>query len=149
RASADTVRAAFASARAHAVAEGRAYRFSVIMGSSNFRVAPDGSDYWGENGSPPQGDDALILEKAIEKGIRFANLDTGQAVGGDGDSVISPDRASSPSQYSTVATLLPDGTSDQDVSITLQAKGATPLVVRMRALTGVVTVRYPDGGNRR
>src|SRR5205823_247476 len=44
---ADMVRACWADARAHAMNEGQAYRFAVLPGQGNFRVAPDSPDYWG------------------------------------------------------------------------------------------------------
>ena len=47
----DSVRAAWAMARARAVEEGRPYRFSVEPNGSRFRVAPDQADYW--SGSAP------------------------------------------------------------------------------------------------
>src|SRR5690348_16660356 len=42
---ADQVRACWAEGRAHAVEEGRPYRFAVVPERGNFRIAPDGADY--------------------------------------------------------------------------------------------------------
>src|ERR1700756_3400429 len=44
---ADMVRANWADARAYAMNEGRSYRFAVISGKGNFRVAPDSPEFWG------------------------------------------------------------------------------------------------------
>ena len=44
---------------------------------------------------------------------------------------------------------LPDGTTQEDLEIWLHTPGSRPLVVRQRALTGVVTVRqYGVEGSR-
>jgi hypothetical protein len=40
---------------------------------------------------------------------------------------------------------LPDGTAQADREIVLSIRGARPLVVRVRALTGVVTVQQYQG----
>src|SRR5947209_8598718 len=49
---ADSVRAAWALARTHAMEEGRSYRFAVVPGRGNFRVAPDEDEFW--TGSDPE-----------------------------------------------------------------------------------------------
>ena len=63
----DSVRAAWAMARAHAIEEGRPYRFSVEPNGSHFRVAPDGQDYW--SGSAPSDDPrgkGYVLEQPLQ-----------------------------------------------------------------------------------
>src|SRR5262249_12697428 len=50
----DQVRACWAEARAHAMNEGRTYRFAVVNNSGNYRLAPDSSEFWASNsGAPP------------------------------------------------------------------------------------------------
>src|SRR5262245_32030612 len=50
----DTMRTAFAQARARAIEDSRPYRVSIEPDGSHYRVAPDQADYW--SGSPPADD---------------------------------------------------------------------------------------------
>jgi prepilin-type N-terminal cleavage/methylation domain-containing protein len=145
QAASDMVRAAWASARARAMDEGRAYRFSIIPGQGNYRVAPDSSTYWGGSGSgaadsSESPDDVLVMEEALPKGVRFTTTDSAQngQVDPNGDSSQAPDGVN-PSQYTTAAVFLPDGTAQDDVEIIFQAKGTQPLMLRLRGFTGVVS----------
>ncbi len=148
-ASADQVRAAWAMARSHAMDEGRPYRFSVKPGTSEFRMAPDATQYWMGNDEPQQTDDPknppLIHSDEISKPIVF-NID---------DS--SPQTPLDPTQtmqttsvgkvegnWTTIAIFLPDGSAQDDVKISLQAGGSKPTTLQLRALTGVVTIRTPS-----
>ncbi len=48
--------------------------------------------------------------------------------------------------WTTVAVFLPDGSAgsaQDDVKITLETPGAKPTTIKLRALTGVVTIRTP------
>jgi Tfp pilus assembly protein FimT len=142
QAASDMVRAAWASARARAMDEGRPYRFGVVPGKGNYRVAPDSPSYWGGSGSgsdsTDNADDALVLEEALPKGVRFTTADSMQQVDQSGDSSLPTDSAN-PSMYTTAAVFLPDGTARDDVEIIFQAKGTRPLFLRLRGFTGVVT----------
>jgi prepilin-type N-terminal cleavage/methylation domain-containing protein len=130
KAGADTLRGALAGARAHAMDEGRPYRFAVIPSRGNFRVAPDSADYWG-GGSPPTPADPnnppLVQEDTLPKGIAFT-LDEGAAGGGDAGG------------WMPIVTFLPDGTATDNRQFTLRLPGCRPVVVRLRALTGLVTI---------
>ncbi len=140
-AASDAVRTAWSEAKTHAVNEGRAYRFAVVPGKGNYRVAPDGSDYW-SGSAPPQADPdnpAIVLENALPKGIVFT-LNDATAGPTDGDTAL-PEGGVSSGQWSTVATFLPDGTADDDVKITLQMDGSRPTIISLRSLTGAVTVQ--------
>lgn len=133
-AAADSIRAAWAHARAHAANEGCPYRFAIQAGC--YRVAPDAPGYWADAGpntastdgaSPP-----LVLEESLPRGVQLTR--------GPG-----PDAAAV--EWVTVATFLPDGTARDDVELTLRASGARPLLVRLRGLTGAVTAqRLPMEG---
>jgi hypothetical protein len=150
---ADQVRASWAQARAQALDEGRPYRFAVVPNKSNFRVAPDTSDYW-SGGNPPTPADPnnppLVISEAIPKGISFTMGDAGgNAPDGNNDTVLPPESVNSGS-WQNVVSFMPDGTASDDIRITLQAKGGQALVIRLRALTGAVTVKpmSPDDGRR-
>jgi prepilin-type N-terminal cleavage/methylation domain-containing protein len=148
QAAADTVRGHWAEARTRAMEEGRAYRFAVIWGKGNFRVAPDGADFWSGNdaaAADSSGQPPLMVSDALPKGIPFRRLDTPR---GDGaaDTVLPTDSVD-PGQWSTVAIFLPDGTAREDVDVVLD-NGARVFVVKLRALTGGVSVRPLEGGRR-
>jgi len=135
----DSVRAGWAEARAQAVKEGRPYRFAVVMGKSNYRVAPDREGYWSGSGpsDDPEGK-GLVLERAMPQGVVFAS--PGDAAPTTSDTVL-PAGQVSPDQWSLVAVFQPDGTAREDVEITFSLKGTGPRVVQLRAMTGVVTVK--------
>ncbi len=137
RAATDTVRAGWVKARAHSVDEARRYRFSVVPGKGNFRIAPDDPSFW--SGSPLQIDDdhpALIIEDALPNGIRFSLDDS--SVDSHGDSSL--DSVSS-SQWTTIAVFEADGTAQEDVEITFQLNDSRSLVLTLRGVTGSSTVK--------
>jgi prepilin-type N-terminal cleavage/methylation domain-containing protein len=137
----DSVRAAWAQARAHAIEQGRPYRFSVEPGGSHFRVAPDRPDYWG--GSAPSDDPdgkGMVLEQALPGGVRFTvNGDGGTPPPADSDKEVPANYSSI--GWSTTVVFLPDGTAREDVRILFQVQGVQPTLVHLRGLTGSVTVQ--------
>ena len=144
----DSVRAAWAMARARAIEEGRPYRFSIEANGSHFRVAPDRSDYWG--GSVPTDDrqgKGLVLEEALPGGVQFAV--NGQPSGDIPEDKSPPGKEDDKSKYagidwSTAVVFLPDGTAKEDVHILFQVRGARPTTVHLRGLTGTVSVQPVD-----
>jgi prepilin-type N-terminal cleavage/methylation domain-containing protein len=148
-ASADQVRAAWAQARTHAMDEGRPYRFSIKPGTSEFRVAPDSSAYWSGSDEPQPDDDRtnppLIKADEISKPILFHIDDQNTQTAPDPLGIGTP---SSVGQYdgvwTTVAIFLPDGSAQDDVKIALQSAGSKPTTLRLRAITGVITIREPS-----
>jgi prepilin-type N-terminal cleavage/methylation domain-containing protein len=145
-AAADMVRAAWAQARAHAMNDGYAYRFSVVPGRGNYRVAPDVADFWGGNGAPASALDPdnppFVYEDVLPRSVRFrtakGGVETDLAGGGDSSS---PVGSVDPGSWTTIATFLPDGTAREDVELVFQARGARALALKLRGLTGVVTTR--------
>jgi type II secretory pathway pseudopilin PulG len=140
----DAIRAAWALGRAHAIEEGRPYRFAVIPGGESYQLAPDESSTDGglpDDGTQPP---AFKLKEHLPQGVVFAMAqedapqitpDTPQPQGGQ------PSSQSSSDGLSTVAVFLPDGTARDDAEIRFQVKGALPKTVKLRALTGGVTVQ--------
>src|SRR5215211_2241052 len=137
KAAADEVRAAFTEARAQAIEDGRAYRFSVEPGTGRFRVAPDADEFWDgsgggsadENAPPPH-----IQDGTLPNGITFEV--------GSGD-------LPSDGAWTAVIVFHPDGTCGHDVEVTLREDDdSTPVVVRVRAMTGAVSVRKKSAGDR-
>jgi len=132
-AAADAVRAAWAQARAHAIEEGRPYRFAVVPGSGHFRVAPDQEADWsGREGS------GYTLQETLPPAVSFS-------VGGEGSAPPAAGSQPSPpppaSAYSHPIVFLPDGTARADAEVVFQMRGAKPVVLSLRAMTGAVTTR--------
>src|SRR5688572_5788350 len=70
----DSVRSAWADARARAIEEGRPYRFSVQQDGSSYPVAPHQDDYL-QGGDRPDGDPngkGLIPQKSFPPRVRFS-----------------------------------------------------------------------------
>lgn len=147
----DMLRAAWATARAHAIEESRPYRFSYVSNQGNYRIAPDSGSFWGSGNSSTEENDpahpVYIEEQTLPKGVRFSSTDAvhsshGNDFGG-GDSAL-PAGSVQPSQWTTGVTFQPDG-SAQDVEVIFTAAGNYPLSVKLRGLTGSVTVKSLDG----
>jgi prepilin-type N-terminal cleavage/methylation domain-containing protein len=147
-ASADQVRASWALARAHAMDEGRSYRFSIKPNTGDFRVAPDATPYWSGSDEPQPDDDRrnppYIKVDEISKPIVFAIEDVGPQAPPD-PTAIGPTTSvgQNDGNWTTVAIFLADGSAQDDVKISLKSAGSKPTLLRLRALTGVVTIRTP------
>jgi len=130
KAAADQVRGACTEARARAIEDVRGYRLSVQPGSGKYRVAPHASEFWDGSGSEGMGEEvsvpAFILEEELTKPIVFKI---------DGD-------FPTEGEWTTIAIFNPDGTCSADVEITLKEDDdSSPLIVRIRSMTGAVSVR--------
>ena len=139
-AGADTVRAAWAQARARAIEDGVPYQFSIQPDSGRFRVGPD-QGIFGAAGPGP-GDDPgrppLIREESVD-GVSFRNPRAVAADNANGDP--GPGNAGADG-WVHVVTFMPDGTArEKEVELSLKTAGAHPLVLKLRGLTGVVTTR--------
>jgi prepilin-type N-terminal cleavage/methylation domain-containing protein len=140
-AAADQIRAAWADARGKAIEEGRPYRFAV-QPDGQYRVAPDGADFWNGGDTPAAATSSdtppLVLEDSLPKGVTFAD---GGINGGNADP-----SAGDSGPWQTIVRFLPDGTASQDVEIVFQAEsGGRPLSLRLRGLTGSVTTPQAGG----
>jgi type II secretory pathway pseudopilin PulG len=143
----DTIRAAWASARARAIEEGQPYRFAVISGTGKYRVAPDSDSGWGDSSTASSSNSStgsnhtppLILEATLPEGVAFS---------GDGSVPLSggmPAPAAPPTGggggYGPGIVFLPDGTARADARLDFQVRGALPMTLSLRGLTGAVTVK--------
>jgi prepilin-type N-terminal cleavage/methylation domain-containing protein len=156
RAAADAVRAALLQARAHAMNEGRDYRFSVLPGGIAFRVAPDDDAFWtgsGEESGQAQSQSpsgvtlppAFIYAENLPAGIRF---DTGNGAPAVPAAPTGPETPEDPpaskieaGRFVTQVVFSPEGVADTDFQMVLQLPGAQPLVLTLRGMTGVSTVK--------
>jgi len=146
----DEVRGTWAAGRSHAIEEGQPYRFAVVLGKGNFRLAPDSPEYWDGSGTQPQtgnGPQPAVITGALPRGVTFAN-GPGGGGGGGGAGGANPDtvlESVSPTQYQSIAVFLPDGTARDDVEVCFNVRGAAPAVIRLRSMTGVVSVQRGGG----
>jgi Tfp pilus assembly protein FimT len=139
----DSVKGAWAEARAHAMKEGRPYRFSVQPDGSAFRIAPDQDDYWA--GDAPSGDpngQGLILEQSLPTGVRFSvGGDAGAAPPqGTQENYSLEEKPVANGNWSNTVVFNPDGTAQDDVRIVFQVKGARTTALQLRGTTGDVSV---------
>lgn len=138
----DAVRAAWSEAQAHAVNETRSYRFAIVPGKGNYRVAPDSAEFWtgsdGNSNSDPD-NPAYILEDALPKGMVFPD-DGGNTPNVAANDSALPRGSVGINQWVTKATFLPDNTAQDDAEIILRYHDARPMILRLRALTGTTTV---------
>jgi prepilin-type N-terminal cleavage/methylation domain-containing protein len=141
----DDLRGKLAEARSRAMDEGRPYRVAVMPGKGNFRVAPDGDQYWGGSGQAAgnnQGRKPLVLACALPHGSRFADPDAIPASSSNADEVTSqaPDQVS-PSAYQKLVVFRPDGTARDDARIAVVTVGTRPVVCQIRAMTSNLTTQ--------
>jgi prepilin-type N-terminal cleavage/methylation domain-containing protein len=136
----DSVRAAWARARAHAIEEGRPYRFAVMQDTGRFRVAPDQEEFWG-GGSSSSDSVALILEESLPKGVRFNSAGDSAAAGSADSGNSSSASAPSAGSYSNPIVFLPDGTARENAEILFEVRGARSMKLTLRALTGVASIQ--------
>jgi len=137
QAGADHLRTRFAEARFQASENNQPYLFAVKPGESGYRLAPDTTDSMNNTDPQASGNDpatSVVVEDVLPSNIKF-NLDAGAASGpsaGDG--------------YVGILTFYPDGSCSDDKSIRLDLDGASPIEIRVRGLTGSVTVRTVNQG---
>ena len=146
-AAADTVKAAWAKARARAIADGQPYRFAVMANTSQFQVAPDSSSLWegssqgtttADSGSQP-----LVIKDSLPQGMIFLSGDG--ASGSSSSSGSAPAPASSgggSGGWTCEIVFMPDGTTQQDAQIAFGAAGGRSLVLQVRSATGAATTSY-------
>ena len=153
----DAVRGALADAQAHAMNEGQAYRFAIVPGQRDIRIAPDSSDYWSGGGTPAQSsndntDPPLAYGSKLPAGMAI-NIGSDAVAGTSGtetekDSAANKDSSANldPAAYTSAAVLLPDGSARDDVDLAMSRNGVRVVVIHLRALTGSVTVQNVQNG---
>lgn len=138
----DTLRAAWAEARARSVNEGRSYRFSIVPGKGNFRIAPDDEDLEATSAPDEANVHPLNKEDTLPDGVALTFLDsTNSLPGTSGSDAGARLDASDANGYTTAALFLPDGTCQGDVELLVECKGTRSMILKLRGLTGVVYVR--------
>jgi prepilin-type N-terminal cleavage/methylation domain-containing protein len=139
QAASDGVRAGWVRARAQAVEEGQRYRFAVVPGKGNYRIAPDSAEFW--SGSLPafnSDNPPLVVEDALPNGIRFSLNKNEPDM--DGDSSF-PVGEVEPNQWVSAAFFEADGSAQEDVEITFHSAGNRPVILKLRAMTGIASAK--------
>lgn len=134
----DAVQTAWVQARTRAIDDGRPYRVAIVPGAGHFRIAPDAPEFWSGEG-PGSDRDAFVLADSLPEDVRFVlgPDDGGAPAGGLGQGVA---QEVSPDAWQRVVDFLPDGTASEDVEVVLRLEGTRAMKLRLRALTGSITV---------
>lgn len=149
-AAADLVRARWAEARSRAIEEGRPYRFAIRAPNMvEMKVAPDTSEFWSDSvNEPGDRDDSPVfsLEEKLPKDVRFVWNGPSFTAGLPSDSADAPmsDSSSRADGWTRIVTFYPDGTCSEDVELTLASPGTRSVRLRLRALTGSVSLSKGD-----
>lgn len=136
----DQVRGRWADARSKAIEEGRSYRFAT-QPDGQYKIAPDTAEFWSGSSDASSADSndsdtpSLVIEESLPQGIKFADESN------SGDS-------SDGGPWQTALKFLPDGTASADKTITLSAEGYRSVQLRVRALTGAVTMETLHPGKQ-
>jgi len=130
RGAADEVRGAWAEARTRSIDNGVPYRFAIITGKEQFRLAPDTNEFWdgssGDIDPTSESNSAKVIVGSLPKHIFFESKQ--DLPGGSGG-------------WRTIAIFLPDGSCKNDASVVVRADDCDPLTISVRGITGIVTVR--------
>lgn len=140
----DSMRSAWAKARARAIEEGRPYRVGIEMNGSHYRIAPDHPEFWagaGASSADSQGQ-GMVVEDELPGGVRFTASAEESNVGESGTS--GKTGPVSLSAYSTAVVFLPDGTAREDVQVYFSVRGVRPRVLQLRGLTGASSVKMAN-----
>jgi len=136
KAAADDVQAAWTEARAHAIEDGRSYRFAVQPSTGKFKVAPDADGFWDGSGGPQDENEAppYSHEGELSSGILF---DVPADLPNSGG-------------WATVVVFNPDGGCNHDVEVVLKEDDdeVALVIVKVRAMTGAISVRRKSTGDR-
>ncbi len=147
-AAADTVKAAWAKARARAIADGQPYRFAVKANSGQFLVAPDSSEVWngGAQGAAPAQTGAmppLVIRDTLPGGMIFlSGSGSSNASNTPGASPPPAQPAGGSGGWTCDIVFMPDGTTQQDAEIAFGSQGGRPLVLQVRSATGAATTSH-------
>ncbi|MGL4420608.1 MAG: pilus assembly FimT family protein [Gemmataceae bacterium] len=131
QAGADMLRSRLSEARAKAMEDGTPYRVAVATDGKKFRIAPDTME---ATGAEPMMNDSgmgpLIREDDLPMTVQA------QVVADENEQMMQ-DTAG----WIRIATFLPDGTCKEDgVEIEVKEPGVAPFIVRLRGLTGAVSI---------
>lgn len=133
---ADGVKARLLEARLNAMDQGRPYLFSISEDGTKMRVSPD-ENVEGEltaEGVPIPG---IVVDEDLPADVTLKQVQPGDL----------PPVGATADGYLILATFQPDGTCTADSpDIHVQENGVTGMIVRVRGLTGAVSLNKPTAG---
>ena len=134
---ADAVKARLLEARQNAMEQGRPYVFAVSPDGTKLHVGPDDT-VAGEVSADGQPVPGVEIEEDLPSEIVVKLILTGGQMSG----------ATTAKGYTVVATFQPDGTCTEDSpDMQVQENGFTGVVVKVRGLTGAVSLNKPTTAN--
>jgi prepilin-type N-terminal cleavage/methylation domain-containing protein len=145
KSAADGISAAFAKARSKAMRTGCAYRVSIMPETGNYRIAPENPDAMTNKSAQPA--DPLVVEDHLPDGVQISigsttPSDPTNPTANLGSSVGASDTGS----YIVAAVFQADGSARNDVQVVLTMKGTAPMTVKLRGMTGSVTMETQAAG---
>jgi prepilin-type N-terminal cleavage/methylation domain-containing protein len=127
KAAADMLRSRMNEARAKAMEDGTPYRLALSADQKRIRIAPD---TFAANGMDEDVGVMFVAEDDLPEAV------TAEVMLDEFDQVMQDDAG-----WVRVATFLPDGTCREDsVEVEIKEPGTVPFVVKLRGLTGAVSV---------
>ena len=131
KAGADIIRSLLAQARAKAIEDGKNYKLTFSSDGRTIRIEPDVNAITGQAVQLDADDRPIVREEQLPKGVTVAIIDI----------LENNTPIADPTGQQRVATLLPDGTCREDsVFVQLTEANLKPLTLRIRGLTGNITV---------
>ncbi len=119
----DAVTVNLEQARSRAIEEGRPFRFSIVEGGNTFRIEPDDA--------ATNTDAGYTIDGELPESCLFVENGTG---------VIEQSSQPSAGGLKSIAVFLPDGTARDNVDISFGRPGLVRATLRLRALTGSVSL---------
>lgn len=134
---ADAVKARLLEARLNAMEQGRPYVFAISPDGTKIHVGPD-ETVEGEVSADGQPIPGVTIDEDLPSDVVVKLILTGGELSG----------AATAKGYTVVATFQPDGTCTEDSpDMQVQENGFTGVVVRVRGLTGAVSLNKPTTAN--
>ena len=130
----DAVRARLADTRGKAMEEGRPWRLAFIANTGVYQYAPEDSTEWDQVHQELVDKDDQVRDKLPDEIIFAAN----------GEDISGHKEASTPGvKWETIAIYVPDGSARDDTMTYFGKPGLIPMRMRLRSLTGAVTLETP------
>jgi Tfp pilus assembly protein FimT len=139
----DMVRARWSEAQRRAVEERRAYRFAVKHNTGMFKIAPDTTQYWPDSANSEDGSaqPGLVVERSLPDKVIFTtsgSTTSGSPTSGSPNGM-APSTSSGGGDWHVVVTFQADGTSIDDVELSMRTEGTAPATLRLQGATGAVS----------
>jgi hypothetical protein len=145
QAASDEVKARWTEMRSRAVSDGRPYRFAIMENTGKYKIAPEGSEFWGDGDDSSSDSEARpwVVEGKLPGEVHFLSSEAtptgGQSTSGHGGS----------GGWTRTVTFLPNGTAREDVHVSFGQAGSTAMHLELRGATGTIIAREHPGGKHK